>query len=411
LLGKRTAIDPRPYDRKNTSEEFERDVSSDIQAEVVAEIVRFCRFARENGIAAGVPGTVGALEAARAIEDSNRDSLKLALKSGLCASNDEWDAFDRLFEDFWSEDSSASTRRVEDDRRKRRPQPDRQELQSKSKVLSLPGGISNEAAEDDGKTISGASVRERLAKADFSEVPRGDQAELERIAQRLFRQMSTRLSRRLKISELQDQLDLRRTIRRSITRGGEPIDLRFKGRKPKKARLVILLDVSGSMNLYSVFLLRFAHALQNHFERTDTFIFSTSLVEISRSLRARDLTAALQAVSENSAGWAGGTKIGESLRDFNFRYGSKLLSRETLFIILSDGLDTGEPEMLAEELRAIKRRVKKLIWLNPLLGLAEYQPTARGMAAALHWVDVFAAAHSLESLLLLERELNRCLRN
>jgi uncharacterized protein with von Willebrand factor type A (vWA) domain len=377
------------------------------QSELAPDIVNFCRFARESGISAGVSGTLSALEAARTVADGDRESFKFALKSALCASKEDWEAFDPIFDSFWTNTQSAAA--SEDAPRKRRSQSQRQE--SKSNVLSLPGGISSDPPEAEGKAISGASVRERLAKADFSEVPHSDQADLERIAQRLFKQMSLRLSRRLKISELHDQLDLRRTIRRSITRGGEPIDLRFRGRKPKKARLVILLDVSGSMNLYSLFLLRFAHALQNHFERTDTFIFSTSLVEISRSLRSKDLAAALQAVSENSVDWAGGTKIGDSLRDFNFRYGSKLLSRETLFIILSDGLDTGEPETLAEELQAIKRRVKKLIWLNPLLGLEQYQPTALGMAAALPSVDVFAPAHSLESLLLLERELNRCLRN
>ncbi len=381
------------------------------QSEIAANIVSFCRFARTNGIAAGVSGTLGALESAAVLDDLNRDNLKAALKSGLCASKDEWDAFDPIFERFWSEAREIPEPRSADEQRKRAAQSRRKESRHGDNVLSLPGGVSDEAPEDEGKVISGASAHERLAQADFSEVPRQDQAELQRLAQRLFKQMSLRLSRRLKISELRDQLDLRRTIRRSIGRGGEPLDLLFKGRKPKKARLVLLLDVSGSMNLYSLFLLRFAHALQNHFERTDTFIFSTSLQEISGALRSKDLASALQCVAENSAGWAGGTKIGESLRDFNQRYGAKLLSRETLFLILSDGLDTGEPETLAEELQAIKRRVRTLIWLNPLLGLADYQPAARGMAAALPCVDVFAPAHSLDSLLQLERELIRSVRN
>jgi uncharacterized protein len=387
-------------------------MATENQTECVPEIVKFCRFARENGIAAGVGGTLSALEAAGAAV-ADRETLRFALKSGLCASKEEWDAFDSIFDSFWSDAGLAEAARTESAQRKRpmQRQSRGEEIRTEGAVLSLPGGISCDEAEREGKAISGASVRERLGKVDFSEVPHEDQTELELVAQRLFKQMSLRLSRRLKISQLQDEIDLRRTIRRSISRGGEPIELRFKGRKPKKARLVIFLDVSGSMNLYSLFLLRFAHALQNHFERTDTFIFSTSLLEISRSLRSRDLGEALKAVAGNSAGWAGGTKIGESLRDFNFRYGTKLLSRETLVIVLSDGLDTGEPAMLAEELQAIKRRAKKVIWLNPLLGLEHYQPTARGMAAALPSVDVFAPGHSIESLLQLERELVRCIRN
>jgi uncharacterized protein with von Willebrand factor type A (vWA) domain len=137
----------------------------------------------------------------------------------------------------------------------------------------------------------------------------------------------------------------------------------------------------------------------------DTFLFSTDVVEITDLLRTRDLPDALRGLSQRAAGWAGGTKIGESLRDFNRRHGRKLLSRNTVFIILSDGWDTGEPEMLAGELRVARRRVQKLIWLNPLLGLKDYAPVTRGISAALPYVDVFAAAHNLESLLALERVL------
>ncbi|MFI5106822.1 MAG: VWA domain-containing protein, partial [Terriglobales bacterium] len=150
-----------------------------------------------------------------------------------------------------------------------------------------------------------------------------------------------------------------------------------------------------------------AYALQKHFKRVDTFLFSTQLAEITPMLRSRDLYQALFSLGQVSAGWSGGTKIGESLRDFNAVYGRKLLSRHTLFLILSDGWDTGEPDMLAEQLDAIKRRVRKIIWLNPLLGMAEYQPVTRGMSAALPFIDVFAAAHNLESLLALERHLTR----
>jgi len=200
-------------------------------------------------------------------------------------------------------------------------------------------------------------------------------------------------------------VDMRRTIRRSIPRGGDPIVLAFQGRTLRKHRLVIFLDISGSMNSYSLFLVRFAYALQKYFKRVDTFLFSTDVVEISDLLRTQDLSHALRGLSQRAAGWAGGTKIGESLREFNRQNGRKLLSRNTVFIIFSDGWDTGEPEMLAAELRVIRRRVQKLIWLNPLLGLKQYEPVTRGMSAALPYLDVFAPAHNLESLLALERHL------
>jgi uncharacterized protein with von Willebrand factor type A (vWA) domain len=199
---------------------------------------------------------------------------------------------------------------------------------------------------------------------------------------------------------------LRRTIRRSISRGGDPIDLSFRGRKLQQQRLVLLLDVSGSMNPYSLFLVRFAYVLQKYFRRVDTFLFSTQLTNITSALRTRQLQDALHALSQEAAGWAGGTKIGESLHKFLMDQ-SRLLSRNTLFVVLSDGWDTGEPAALAAEISAIKRRVRRLIWLNPLLGMEGYQPVTRGMSAALPYIDVFAPAHNLASLLELEKHLGR----
>ena len=187
--------------------------------------------------------------------------------------------------------------------------------------------------------------------------------------------------------------------------GGDPFALAYKKRRPTSYKFVLLLDISGSMNFYSLFLVRFAYALQESFRRVETFLFSTSLVGISDLLRTRSLPDALRRLSQRDAGWSGGTKIGESLREFNQQHGRRLLSRDTVFIILSDGWETGEPELLADEMRKARRRVLKTIWLNPLLGLKDYQPATRGMAAALPFVDVFAPAHNLESLLALEKHL------
>jgi uncharacterized protein with von Willebrand factor type A (vWA) domain len=203
------------------------------------------------------------------------------------------------------------------------------------------------------------------------------------------------------------QVDLRRTIRRNITRGGELIDLRYKARKTEQDRLVVLLDISGSMNPYSLFFLRFAYALQRHFKRVDTFLFSTQVTDITPALRGRSLQQSLQSLSEQATGWSGGTKIGDSLGEFARHYGARALSRDTVFIVLSDGWETGRPQVLAERLRLIKRRVRTVIWLNPLLGLREYQPVTQGMSAALPYIDVFAPAHNLESLLALEKHLAR----
>ena len=357
-----------------------------------AQIVSFCRFLRDSGFSAGVSETLDSLASAPLVPTAD---FRFALRAELCSSKEEWDRFDDLFEEFWGGNDE------------RKPRPQRHQEERNNWALIGGNGNSGPRAEEDGKRVSGASLHERLRKADFSEVPQSDQAALERIAERLMKRASFRLSRRLKISESRAQVDLRRTIRRSIGRGGDPLELRYKGKKPRQARLVILLDVSGSMSLYSFFLLRFAHALQRHFNRAQTFVFSTSLADITSALRYQRLADAMHVLSRKAIGWTGGTKIGESLREFNLRYARKSLTSDTLFLILSDGWDTGEPEALAAEIAAIKRRVKKLIWLNPLLALDDYRPVTRGMAAALPYVDVFAAAHSLDSLLDLEKHLTR----
>jgi uncharacterized protein with von Willebrand factor type A (vWA) domain len=365
-------------------------------------IIEFCRFARENGLPAGVKEGLDALRAARAVGIVERDNLKFGLRAVLCSSKADWDLFEDVFESFWS---GRRGRLAGPGDRRRKSAEDASPQENAGQ--SLMGQSSSPEIEGEGKSVLGATAHERLRKADFSELAHGDLAELERISLRLLQQMSLRLSRRIKKIADQGRIDLRRTIRRSIGRGGDLIDLTFRSRKLQQMKLVILLDVSGSMNPYSIFFVRFAYALQKYFKRVDTFLFSTQLTEITAALRARQLRDALQSLAQQAAGWSGGTKIGDSLRELNLRHGRRLFSRDTVFMVLSDGWDTGDPAMLAEELSAIKRRVRKLIWLNPLLGMADYQPVTRGMSAALPYIDVFAPAHNLESLLKLEGHLKR----
>ena len=367
-----------------------------------ASIITFCRFARENGLPAGVQQTLAAIEVAKSIAIADHQAFAFALRSVLCSSKEEWDLFNKTFEAFWGNSQNKSGPASREGKEARftthGPKPSSQALMVESDSEAPP-------AEGEGKAVSGASAQQRLQTVDLSSVSHDDMGALEQISLRLFRKMSLRLSRRFKIRNLADRVDMRRTIRRSIPRGGDPIDLAFQARRPRKHRLVIFLDVSGSMNSYSLFLVRFAYALQKHFKNVNTFLFSTNVVEITDVLQTRELPDALRRLSRRAAGWAGGTKIGDSLKEFNRQHGWKLLSRNTVFIILSDGWDTGEPEMLTAELRIVRRRTQKLIWLNPLLGLKDYAPVTRGMSAALPYVDVFAAAHNLESLLALERFL------
>lgn len=363
-------------------------------------VVELCRFTRSNGLSGGLHRSLAALRAVKAVGTSDRESLRFALRAALCSSKAEWDLFDELFKAF--EEQSQHTSKPGSGKQKTIVEGSGQRETPSQYLIGHDAG---DEPEPEGKTAAGASVRERLVTVDFSHIPQNDLLRLEELSLRLLRQMSLRLSRRLESGHRPGPIDLRRTIRRNLAHGGEPIVLAFRNKKPQKNRLLIFLDVSGSMNAYSVFLLKFAYALQKHFRHVDTFLFSTSLVEISDALRARRLSDALVKLSQLAAGWSAGTKIGASLRELNRLHSRKLQAGSTIFMILSDGWDTGAPEVLAAELKAIHRRVRRVIWLNPLLGLADYEPVTRGMSAALPYIDVFAPAHNLVSLLALEKQL------
>ncbi len=284
---------------------------------VAASIVEFSRFLRSHGLSAGTSQTLTALEAAKAIDSRKPANLLLCPAVDAVLHQRGMGAIPGLIYRFWRE--SRSRPRSASGEHMGSSRSNTQERDDSSAVfLDQPG---NQAAAQDGigKAVYGASTQQRLKKVDFSEVPCDDLAALEELSLRLLRRMSLRRSRRLAINTLAERVDLRRSIRRSIMRGGEPIVLAYKARKPRKNRLVVFLDISGSMNFYSMFLVRFAYALQAHFERVHTFLFSTNVVEISDLLRTTNLPDALRRLSQRAAGWSSGTKIGESLLQFNQR--------------------------------------------------------------------------------------------
>ena len=169
----------------------------------------------------------------------------------------------------------------------------------------------------------------------------------------------------------------------------------------------MMLDASGSMSLYSSFFIRFIRGLVENLAQAEAFVIHTRLVHVSAVLRERDLEKAVDRMNLLSAGWGGGTRLGENLRRFNDNYARQVLSGRSVVMILSDGYDTGPPELLAEEMARLRRRARRIIWLNPMIGWRGYEPVAQGMAAALPYVDLFAPAHTLDSLAALEPHLAR----
>jgi uncharacterized protein with von Willebrand factor type A (vWA) domain len=194
-------------------------------------------------------------------------------------------------------------------------------------------------------------------------------------------------------------------MRRSLQFGGDAVDLIWQRRKVRKARLVLLCDVSGSMDIYSRFLIQFVYALQGVLGHVESFLFSTSLTRVTDALDHRDIRQALTEAARRVPDWSGGTKIGACLRTFNETHASRLVDPRTVVVICSDGWDTGDVEVLASAMRALRARAGRVIWLNPLLGSPGYEPVTQGMSAAMPFVDVFASAHNLRSLRDLERHL------
>jgi uncharacterized protein with von Willebrand factor type A (vWA) domain len=255
-------------------------------------------------------------------------------------------------------------------------------------------------------TRGGASFQEATARTDFRLLndPREVRA-IEDLAERLARRMRRRVQRRQRLARYGRRIHLRRTIRASLRYGGTPLDLVYQRRLRVLPRLILLLDVSRSMSLYSYFFLRFARGMLGAFRDAHAFIYHTRLIPVTDVLRERNVDKVKEKLGVIALGWAGGTRIGESVQAFNQHYASKLLNSRSIVVVMSDGFDTGPVTLLSEQLARIRRRARRIVWLNPLLGREGYEPLAAGMQAALPLIDVFAPAHNLESLAALEDKL------
>jgi uncharacterized protein with von Willebrand factor type A (vWA) domain len=374
--------------------------------DLVARTVSLCRALRERGLLVTTSHATDAVRALRTVGLHSRANAYWALRCVLAARPEDFGAFDELFERTFGAGAKEASSDPTPFPRSARSQ--RTDAFAGRPQLSLAGWLRqderSDASDDEPEEIPAASEHASLTRKDFSAFADDELAQIERVAERLARKLAARPSRRWMAAPRGTRVDLRRTIRRSLSNATEPLELRFRRRRPRKTRIVALCDVSGSMDLYSRFLLQFLYALQGSLARVESFVFSTSLRRVTEALRQRPWAAALRELSGHQHDWSGGTRIGACLAIFNAQW-SRLVDRRTVVVILSDGWDTGEPPQLAAELESLKMRSRRLIWLNPLLGSPGYQPLTQGMQAALPHVSVFAPAHNLASLAALERYL------
>jgi uncharacterized protein with von Willebrand factor type A (vWA) domain len=221
---------------------------------------------------------------------------------------------------------------------------------------------------------------------------------VQRLIMAMAHQMATRLSRRKKTGAKARLIDAARTMRRSLRYGGEVMQLVQRGPKLGKTKMVVLCDVSGSMDVYTRFLIQFLYGLQNGLRGIETIVFSTRLTRITPLLRRRNIDAALRLISDTVQDWSGGTKIGTCLQEFNRTMAATMVTSKTLVIIISDGWDTGDTAILDSAMAQLQRQALRVIWLNPLLGSPNYQPLCKGIQTALPYVHDFLPVHNVESL-------------
>ncbi|HFA47873.1 MAG TPA: VWA domain-containing protein [Bacteroidetes bacterium] len=367
------------------------------QTSLSANTVAFCRYLRAKGFNIGPVEERDALSAMEILTPFGAaDDLQLCLQTALCRSPQQLKAFPNFYKKYWQElDRAVDSKAKEVEEKKDKPTSSKPQKAPTLQALKnwLYGSRSDETTET--ATYSTIDV---FGKTEY---PAFDERELREVfflVKKLVRKIANRRSRRFQSTHKKGSPDLKKTIRQNILRHGEIIELIYRRKKKENLKVVLLCDVSRSMELYSRFFIQFLFAFQNLFPKVRAFVFSTSLHPVSDELSHRSLDESLRRIIEKVNNWSGGTKIGASLAQFNEKHAHKHLSSKTLTIILSDGWDTGEVGLVSENMRHIHRRSMKVLWLNPLAGSAEWTPEVQGMKAALPFVDVLLPFHGVESL-------------
>jgi uncharacterized protein with von Willebrand factor type A (vWA) domain len=377
---------------------------------VAAKLAAFLKTLREAGFAVGLQEGQDAAALMAAGYAEKPGLLRSALKHLFSARKSDWDRFDGLFDAFWL-GKRVRSRSSTFGAAKAASSPSLKNLQD-SKSQPAAGGAAtdqipapDEAGEDrsgEGRK-EGASRAENLTEVDFRKMADPEQiAQAHEVAAHLARTMRTQLTRRDLARRRGYRLDLRRTIHSNISHGGVPISLVKRQRKEKPLRLIMLLDASGSMSMYTGVFLRFIHGVLDEFREAEAFLFHTRLAYVSDAMKEKDASRALDRLSIMAQGAGGGTRIGESLQTFNRWHAARVLHSRSCVMIVSDGYETGDAQLLGREMAALGRRCRRIVWLNPMMAWEGYTPEAAGIKAALPYIDLYAPANTLKSLTELE---------
>src|ERR1700681_964721 len=377
---------------------------------VAGKLAAFLKTLRDNGFAVGLQEGQDAASLMAAGDAEKPGLLRSALKHLLSARKSDWDKFDGIFDAFWlgkrvrsrsltmgaaKAANSPSLKSLQDNKSEQRGS--RAATDQISSAEDAPEDCAGEGRRE------GASRADNLAEVDFRNMADPEQIEqAHEAAAQLAKPRRTRLTRRDLARRRGYRLDLRRTIHSNISHGGVPIDLVKRQRKQKPLRLVMLLDASGSMSMYTGVFLRFIHGVLDEFRQAEAFLFHTRLAYVSDAMKEKDAGRALDRLSIMAQGTGGGTRIGESLKTFNRWHAARVLHSRSCVMIVSDGYETGDAALLGREMAALAKRCRRIVWLNPMLAWQGYAPVAAGIRAALPHVDLYAPANTLKSLTALE---------
>jgi uncharacterized protein with von Willebrand factor type A (vWA) domain len=386
------------------------DELDEVSRLVAGKLAAFLKTLREAGFAVGLQEGQDAASLMAAGFAEKPGLLRSALKHLFSARKSDWERFDGIFDAFWL-GKRVRSRSLTIGSSKAANSPSLKSLQDKKAEPAAAEGATDQipAGDDDAEDRAGEGRKEGASRADnLSEVDFRKLADPDQIAQahdaaaRLAKTMRTRLTRRDLARRRGYRLDLRRTIHQNISHGGVPITLVRRQRKPKPLRLVMLLDASGSMSMYTGVFLRFIHGVLDEFREAEAFLFHTRLAYVSDAMKEKDAARALDRLALLAQGTGGGTKIGESLKTFNRWHAARVLHSRSCVMIVSDGYETGDANLLGREMAALARRCRRIVWLNPMMAWQGYAPEAAGIKAALPYVDLYAPANTLKSLTELE---------
>jgi len=377
----------------------------------LSNVLAFGRALKQLGIKVSLSQVIDAARSLDLVDIEQRPDFRALLRSNLISQKEDFPIFDMAFDCFWREQSYE---RVPMETLDIQGTPTETKTREGGEEEGLEEAVSEIVADEtvpfdslEETSVPTYSPQEQLNRKDFSEMGVEESRAIARAILLIATKIATQISRRKKRARKGNVIDLRWTMRNNMKFGGEIIELVNRKRRIKKTRVVLLCDVSGSMDCYSRFLIQFMYGLQNELWGVETFVFSTSLSRITHLIRTKDISNALEKISGSILGWSGGTNIGRSLQTFNRDFAPSLVTHRTVVVVISDGWDRGDVSLLERQMQDLKRRCKTIIWLNPLLASENYEPLCKGMQAALPYIDLFLSVHNVNSLVALGRTLQK----